>query len=118
MIKNVLVEYSEQVNVPICTGATSYTMESWEGMIIIFRQGLWFGNKTEKKLINPNQCQYFGIPLCDNPTNQNMQLGIEAYFNAHFPMSMVGFTCVFITWYSTDDDIDTCRHITISNEHN
>ena len=49
-------EYSEQVNIPICTGATSYTMELVEVVILIFVQGLWFGNRMDKTLINPNQC--------------------------------------------------------------
>ena len=50
-----LVEYYEQVNIPICTGATSYTIKSGEVMIFIFGQGLWFGNRMEKTSINPNQ---------------------------------------------------------------
>ena len=68
-----LEEYSEKVNIPIYTGSTSYTMEL--GKFII----LWFGNRMEKNLIKPNQCQGFGIPICDDPTNQNKPLGIEAY---------------------------------------
>ena len=35
-----LADYSEQVNVPIYTGATSYKMESGEVVILIFGQGL------------------------------------------------------------------------------
>ena len=31
---------------------------------------------------------------------------------------MVGFTCGLIYWYSTDDNIETCRHITVSDEQN
>ena len=50
-----LAEYSEQVNIPICTGATSNTMESGEVIILIFGQDLWFDNSMEKILINPNQ---------------------------------------------------------------
>ena len=43
-----LEDYSEQVNIPICTGATFYTMESGEVRILIFGQGLWFDNRMEK----------------------------------------------------------------------
>ena len=32
-------------------------------------------------------------------------------------MSIVGYTSGFITRYSTDDEIETCQHINISNEH-
>ena len=72
----------------------------------------------EKNLIGPNQCQAFVIPICYEPTNQHRPLGIEAGFNTHIPMSMVGSTCGFITRYLTDDDIETCQQITISDEHN
>ena len=69
----------------------------------------------EKTLLKPNQCQDIGIPIFDDPTNQHRPLGIEADFNTHIPMSFVGYTCGFITWYPTDDQIETRRHITISN---
>ena len=56
MVTNFLEEYSEQVNIPIFTGATSYKMKSGEVIILIFGQGLWFGNRMKKTLITPNQC--------------------------------------------------------------
>ena len=31
---------------------------------------------------------------------------------------MVGSTCGFITRYPTDHNIETCQHITVSDEHN
>ena len=98
-----LVEYFEQINFPIFTGATSYTIESGEFIILIFGQGLWFGNMMEKNLINPNQCLSFGITICDDPTNQHRPLVIEADFNTHIPMSTVVSTCKFITRCPTDD---------------
>ena len=49
-----LAEYSEQVNIPICTVTTSYTLPSGEVIILVFGQGLWFGDRMEKLLINPN----------------------------------------------------------------
>ena len=85
-------------------------------IIPIVGQGLWFGKRTDKTLIKPNQCQYFGIPICDDPADQHIPLGIEADFNSHIPMSMVVSTCGFITRYPIDEKIETCRHITISNE--
>ena len=72
----------------------------------------------EKPLINPNQFHYFGITICNYRTDQHRPLGIEADFNTHIPMSMVGSTCGFIIRYPTDDEIETYWRITISNEHN
>ena len=45
MVAPFLGEYSGQLIILICTGATSYTMESGEFIIIIFGQGVWFGNR-------------------------------------------------------------------------
>ena len=76
-VSPILVEYSEQINIQICTGATAYSLESGEMIILLFGQGLWFGNKMEKNLINPYQCRSFGITLCDDPTDPNRKLGIN-----------------------------------------
>ena len=43
----------EQVNIQICTGATAYTAENGEVLVLIFGQGLWFGDRMEWSLINP-----------------------------------------------------------------
>ena len=44
-------------------------MELGEAIILIFGQGLWFGNRMEKTLINLNKCRAFGIPIFDDPTD-------------------------------------------------
>ena len=73
-----LPEYLEQMNVPICTGVTDLTLDSGEVVILDFVKGLWFGNRMEKSLINPNQCRKFGIQICDDPNNPHRNLVIEA----------------------------------------
>ena len=50
-----LAEYSEQINIQICTGATAHTLESGKIIIFLFGQGVWFGNRMDKSLINPYQ---------------------------------------------------------------
>ena len=39
-----LSEYSQQENIQICTGATAFTLDTGEVIILLFGQGLWFGN--------------------------------------------------------------------------
>ena len=73
-----LPEYTEQMNVTIFTGVTTLKLDSGEVVILEFGQGLWFGNRMEKSLIKPNQCQKFGIQICNEPTNLHRKLGIEA----------------------------------------
>ena len=67
-----------------------------------------FWKQDGENLINLNQCQDFGIPICDDPTDNHRPLGIEAYFNTHIPILMVGSKCGFITRYFTDEEIETC----------
>ena len=111
-----LAEYSEQVNIPICTAATSYTLSTGEVILLIFGQGLWFGNRMEKSLINPNQCRAFDVPICDDPTDPHRTLGISANETTFIPMHMEGSTCTFISRYPTDDEIQNCRRIELSDE--
>ena len=72
-------------------------MGSGEIIIILFGQGLWFGNRMEKKPTNPDQCRAFEIPIYDDLTDQHRPQGIEAYFKSHIPMLMMVSTCGFIT---------------------
>ena len=58
-----LLKYSEHTNVTICIGVNDLALDSGEVVILEFVQGLWFGNRMETSLINPNQCQKFGIKI-------------------------------------------------------
>ena len=113
-----LAEYSEQMNIQICTGATAHTLDSGEMVILLFGQGLWFGDRMDKSLINPYQCRAYGIPLCDDPTDPSRRLGIEPKEDCFIQLDMQGSTCGFLTNYPTDDDLENCRHIIMSDEEN
>ena len=77
-MSSLLPEYAEQMNVNICTCVTTLTLDSCEVVILEFGQGLWFVNRMEKSLINPNQYRKFGIQICYDPTNPQRKLLIEA----------------------------------------
>jgi len=70
-----LSEYDSITNIPICTAATAVDMDSGETIILKFGQGLWFGDRLNHSLINPNQCRSYGISVCDDPTDQNRDIG-------------------------------------------
>ena len=71
-----------------CKGVTNLTLDSGEAVILEFGQGLWFGNRMGKSLINPNQCRKFGIQICVDPTDPHRKLGIEAPEDLFIPMTM------------------------------
>ena len=58
-----------------------------ETLILMFGQGLWFGDRMQRSLINPNQCRAFGIKICDDPTDPHRDLGIELDDNNFIPMA-------------------------------
>ena len=97
-----LSEYSEQLHIPICTGATSYTLDTGEVIILILGQGLWFGSRMDKSLINPYQCRSYGVALCDDHTDTHRSLGIECDAGIFIPLEMIGSTCGFESRYPND----------------
>ena len=104
------------MNVPICTDVTALTIYSREVLILEFLQGLWLGNRMEKPLINPNQCQKFGIQICDDPTDPHRKLGIKASEDLFIPMTTEGSTCRLVTHPPNDNNIHECQKIFLSDE--
>ena len=85
-------------------------------VILEFGQGLWFGNMMENLLINPDQCQTFGIQIRDDPTNPNWKLVIEATEDLFISMKMEVSTCMLVTHPPTDNELHEYRNILLSDE--
>ena len=100
-----LSSYENTENVNMCTAATAYTNDHGRTYIMIFGQGLWFGEKMEKALINPNQCRDFGVQVCDDRTDPNRKLGY--YPEVEFlPMTVVGSKAMIVTSYQSEYLVD------------
>ena len=84
------------------------TFDSMEAGILEFGEGFWFGNKMENSLINPNQCQQFGIQKCNDPTDPHRKLIIESSEELFIPMTVEGSTCGIVTHLPTDEKIHEC----------
>ena len=67
------------MGVSIVSGATAWddpvTRQTY---ILVINEGLFYGNKMDHSLINPNQIRAYGIPLSDNAydTSQNGELSV------------------------------------------
>jgi len=110
-----LPEYDSVTDVPICTAATAVDLESGGTIILEFGQGLWFGERMEHSLINPNQCRSFGISICDDPTDQHRRFGIELSDDYVVPFCMRGTTCYFQSRSPSLSEIETCRTFQLSD---
>ena len=81
-----------------------------------FWQDLWFGNRIEKLLINPNQCGKFGIQICNYPTNPHRKLVIEASEDLLIPMTLEGLNCGLVTNPPTDNELHERQKYILSDE--
>lgn len=110
----------QATDIPIYNAATAYTNENGETLILIFGRGLWFGDKMDKSLINPNQMRAYGIKICDDPIDEHRELGIvakdESGKEEFIPLMMIGSTCTFDTRCPTEDEMQHCRHIFLSDQ--
>ena len=60
--------YDPEKDIPIVTAATAYTNQATgEVTIIVINEALWFGDKLQHSLINPNQLRFAGLTVQDNP---------------------------------------------------
>ena len=69
----------------------------------------------DQSLLNPNQLQAFGVPVCDDPIDPHRALGINLP-NVFFPMKMNGSICGFVSRCPTDEELYSCRRFQISDE--
>ena len=101
---------------PIFTGATKVDLENVPTVVLIFGRGLWFEDRMYKSLINPNKCIHYGIPVCDDPTNNYHDLGLSIYDNLFVLMGMDGTTCGFDSRCTTLEEMASCKRITVSHK--
>ena len=112
-----LDELGSTENIDICTAATAWTHPSGEKFLLVFGQGLWFGDRMQKSLLNPNQCRAFGVSLCDDPTDPHRDLGIyDEVSDTFIPMVMNGSFCSLLTRCPTKEEMDQCRKVYLSSE--
>ena len=73
-------DFAPIIGVPILSGATAWDDPvTGQTYILVINEGLYYGNKMEHSLINPNQIRAYGIPLWYNTYDQsrNGELSIE-----------------------------------------
>jgi len=92
-------------------------MDSGERIILEFGQGLWFGDRLNHSLINPNQCRSYGINVCDDPTDKHRVIGMELSENYFLPFTMRGTTCYFTSRLPTIEELESCQTFKVSDDN-
>ena len=90
-------EYNPLISVPVVTGCTAWDdPKTGQTFILEFHQSLWFGDKLENSLINPNQCRSYGVSICDDPYDPHRSLSIYDHVTEQeMPLHMEGSTACF-----------------------
>ena len=118
-VKGFSEDFEPITDVPVATVATAWCDgDGGPTYILIFNEALYFGDKLDHSLINPNQLRHYGIRVHDNPyeTDPTRQMGIELYDDILLPFHATGATIFFDTFYPSDRDMETCTHIVLSSD--
>jgi len=68
-------------------------------------------------LINPNQCRSFGLSVCDDPTDNHRDIGMQLLDSYFLPFKMRGTTCYFDSRSPTFEELESCPTFVVSDEH-
>ena len=63
--------YAPLEDVPVIQAVTAYNDEDGRSHLLVINEALYFGNSLPDSLLNPNQIQMSGIPVCNNPFDTN-----------------------------------------------
>ncbi len=108
--------FDSLTDIPIARVATAYTdPESGRVYILVINEALYFGPRLDHSLINPNQIRSFGIPVCDDPYDQFRDLGID-HPDLFLPFQTKGAMIYFQTSVPSDEELEMCLHITLTDD--
>ena len=108
--------YKPIEDVPIVSGATAIDDPN-TGMtyILVFNEALYYGDKLDHSLINPNQIRSYGIDLWDNPYDTDRDLSIVVNDELKIQMTTIGTKVLFGSRAPNEDELKTCQHITLTS---
>jgi hypothetical protein len=104
-------QYQSMKGVLIVSAATAWTdEETGKTIILYFNQVLWYGDKLNHSLINPNQLRHRGIPVCDDTTDR-----IDLYGELFIPFEMKGTMIHLDSRVPTKWEMQNCCIIVVTD---
>ena len=102
--------------IPIVSGVTAYDCPNTrETYILVVNKGLYYGQKLDHSLFNPNQVRMYDNPLWDNPFDADHPIGIELR-NLFIPFNTKGTKLLFCTRAPTTQELEECIHIHLTSK--
>ena len=104
------------LDIPIVSGATAYDDHmSGNTYILVFHESLYYGNKLDHSLINPNQCRSSGIGFWDNPFDKTRDIMICVNDDLNIPLILHGTKITFNSRCPTAEELETCIHVDLTS---
>ena len=107
--------YEPIKDMPIVSGATAYTYATGMTYILIINEALYYGDKLDHSLINPNQIRHNNIGYWNNPYDQDNPLSIEIPDTLSIPLNTKGTKILFETRTPTTDELENCLKIELTS---
>lgn len=100
-------------DVPIARGATGYhDPKTGRKYLIFINQGLFFGDKMDHSLWNPNQIRHYHIPVSDDIYDETREFGIN-HPDVFLPFETEGATVFIKSFRPTKDQLNDPSYIHI-----
>ena len=110
--------YEAITSVPIVRAGTAWdNPDDGETFIFVFNEAIWMGDKMEHTLVNPNQLRSYGITVQDNPFSDAPLFIATETHELVIPLLCTGTIISANTRTPTEKELQTCRHIVLSSEH-
>ena len=108
--------YKPIANVPIVSAGTAWDCPS-SGLtyILVVNEGLYYGEKLDHSLLNPNQIRHNGIDFWDNPFDEEHNLSIEVDRGPYIPLSITGTKVYFQTRAPSQQELSSCPHVELTS---
>ena len=83
---------------------------------LIINEALFYGNKLDHSLANPNQVRFNGVRFWDNPYDNMHELGIEVYDkDITIPMYFNGTKLIFESTVPTERELNVLPHLILTS---
>ena len=107
--------YKPVQNIPIVSGATAWTnVDDCITYILVINEALYYGNKLDHSLINPNQIRANAIDVHDNPFG-NEPISIHIDGGPSIPLISNGTKIYFDSRTPTEEELNICEHIQLTS---
>ena len=111
------MSYEHMYNVPIVTGASTYTnINTGRSFIIILNEVWYYSKKLCYSMINPNQLRSYGTMVLDNPFDSSRELSVKIQNGDTIDLIANGTKIEFYPSAPTEHEFKSLPHVNLTSK--